>query len=78
MMETDIFWGFVNLGDDECAEWGYISLSELKSIARSGLAAQLIDANTGELMGKLPLFVKWDQNWQPKPFRDIQWRSRAE
>ena len=34
----DLFWGFVNLGDDECAEWGYILFSELKSIT---IAARL-------------------------------------
>ena len=26
----DLFFGFVNLGDDTCAEWGYISYSKLK------------------------------------------------
>ena len=72
----DLFWGFVNLGDDECAEWGYISFSELKSIASSGLTAQVINATTGELMGRLPLFVERDANWQPKPFREVQWRKR--
>lgn len=28
----DIFWGFVNLGDSECAELGTVSLSELESL----------------------------------------------
>ena len=32
----DIFWGFAHLGDDQCAEWGYISFSELKSIKVNG------------------------------------------
>lgn len=32
----DLFWGFANLGDDQCAEWGYISFSELKSIKVQG------------------------------------------
>ena len=27
----DLFWGFAHLGDDRCAEWGYISFNELKS-----------------------------------------------
>ncbi len=71
----DLFWGFVNLGDDECAEWGYILFSELKSIT---IAARLIDASTGELAGRVPLSVEWDESWRPKPFRDIQWRKRAE
>jgi hypothetical protein len=28
----DLFFGYANLGDDQCAEWGYISFSELKSL----------------------------------------------
>lgn len=28
----DLFWGFCHLGDDACAEWGYVSFKELKSI----------------------------------------------
>lgn len=32
----DTFWGFAHLGDDQCAEWGYISLNELKSIKVDG------------------------------------------
>jgi len=32
----DIFWGFAHLGDDRCAEWGYISFSELRSIKIDG------------------------------------------
>ena len=34
----DVFWGFVILnGDYEMAEWGYISLNELKSISVNGI-----------------------------------------
>ena len=32
----DLFWGFAHLGDDQCAEWGYISFAELKSIKLNG------------------------------------------
>ena len=28
----DLMFGFCNLGDDQCAELGYVSLSELKSL----------------------------------------------
>ena len=28
----DTFFGYANLGDDQMAEWGYISFKELKSI----------------------------------------------
>jgi len=32
----DLFWGFAHLGDDQCAEWGYISFRELKEIKMDG------------------------------------------
>lgn len=32
----DLFWGFAHLGDDQCAEWGYISYRELRSIKIDG------------------------------------------
>ncbi|BBO72703.1 hypothetical protein DSCW_01200 [Desulfosarcina widdelii] len=32
----DLFFGYANLGDDQCAEWGYISFSELKSLNING------------------------------------------
>jgi hypothetical protein len=34
---NDLFWGFACLNDIQNAEWGYISLSELKSINISGI-----------------------------------------
>ncbi len=71
----DLFWGFANLGDDDCAEWGYVSFSELKSIGES-VSVPVTDINTGELIGKLPLFVEWDEHWSPKPFGEIEWRKQ--
>jgi len=70
----DIFWGFCNLGDDQCAEWGYVSYAELQSIGDI-LSVPVTDANTGRLIGNLPLFVDYDEYWQPKPFRDVRWRK---
>jgi hypothetical protein len=32
----DLFWGYAHLGDDQCAEWGYVSFSELRSIKVQG------------------------------------------
>ena len=32
----DLFWGFAHLEDDQCAEWGYISFGELKSLKVHG------------------------------------------
>lgn len=72
----DLFWGFCHLGDDDCAEWGYVSFSELKSIGESGLAVPITDANTGQLIGRLPLMVEYDEYWRPKPFREVKWRKQ--
>ena len=72
----DIFWGFVNLGDDMCAEWGYVSYSELRSIGDK-VSVPITDADTGQMIGRLPLFVEWDENWKPRPFRDVRWRKQA-
>jgi hypothetical protein len=33
----DLFWGYANLGDDQNAEWGYISFQELKEIKVRGV-----------------------------------------
>lgn len=30
--EEDLAFGYANLGDDEMAEWGYISIDELRSV----------------------------------------------
>ena len=57
------------------AEWGYISFSELQSIGKNGLSVPITDADTGQLIGSLPLFVEYDEYWQPKPFRELQWRK---
>ena len=73
----DLFFGFVNLNDDLCAEWGYISYAELRSVGQSGLAAPVIDAATGQRIGRLPLSVEWDEHWTPKVFREVQWRKSA-
>jgi hypothetical protein len=71
--QKDEFFGFACLGDPEMAEWGYISLSELKSIRTK---ATIIDSNTGVLIGMLPIFVEWDQHFKPKPFSQIQLSAR--
>lgn len=71
----DLFWGFCYLGDDDCAEWGYVSFAELKSIGES-VSVPISDVNTGQVIGKLPLMVEYDAYWSPKPFREIQWRKQ--
>jgi hypothetical protein len=71
----DIFWGFANLGDDDCAEWGYASFSELRSIGES-VSVPIKDANTGRLIGRMPLMVEFDEYWTPKPFHEINWSKQ--
>lgn len=51
----DLFWGFVNLNDEQNAEWGYISFNELKSISINGIE---IDCELEEF-------------WHPKPVSQI-------
>ena len=65
----DQFFGYACLGDPDMAEWGYFSLAELKAIK---MGVPVIDADTGQLLGRLPVHVEWDQYWQPKPFSEIQ------
>ena len=67
----DIFFGYACLGDPDMAEFGYFSLAELKSIK---VKTRVIDAQSGALIGILPAQVEWDENWKPKPFRDVQTR----
>ena len=65
------FFGFVNLGDPINAEWGQFTLSQL-SVIIPGAGDPVIDAETEELIGRMPVFVEWDENWQPKPFKEIK------
>lgn len=51
--QEDTFFGFANLGDDACAEWGYISLAELASIGRGSPSVDVIDAVTRKVVGRL-------------------------
>ena len=71
----DLFWGYANLGDDLNAEWGYVSYSELKSIGES-VSVPVTDSTTGELIGRMPLMVEYDEHWEPKPFSEIRWRKQ--
>lgn len=72
--DGDDFFGFVNLGDDDMAEWGYFSFNELKEICVPGLP--VVENGTGVLWGRLPLTVEWDECWKPRPFGEIQWRKQ--
>lgn len=65
----DVFFGFANLGDPMNAEWGYFKLSDL---AGTEVMAPVVNAQTQELMGFLPVFVEWDEYWTPRPFSQIK------
>ena len=68
------FFGFVNLGDPINAEWGQFTLSQLSITIPGG--TPVIDAETKELIGRVPVFVEWDEYWTAKPFREIQRQRR--
>ena len=36
--ETEIFFGYANLGNDDMSEWGYFSFEELKQLKVGGFA----------------------------------------
>ena len=72
----DIFWGFANLNNEHMAEWGDISYTELRSIGCMGLTVPVINASTGQVLDGLPLVVEYDEEWKPKPFREIEWHQK--
>lgn len=72
--QADEFFGFVNLGDDDMAEWGYFSFAELKGICVPG--SSVVEVGTGILLGRLPLTVEYDEHWEPRPFGEIEWRKQ--
>jgi hypothetical protein len=52
----DLFWGYAILNDDhQCAEWGYMSFGELKSIK----------------IGWLEIDCETENSWQIKPAHQI-------
>ena len=63
----DVFFGFVNLGDPEMAEWGTISFSELQELK---VKAPLINSQTQERT-YIYIQVDTDKYWQPKKFSEI-------
>ena len=52
----DLFWGYAHLGDDQCAEWGYISFTELKNI---------------KVNKWLEVDCELEEFWQPKKASEI-------
>ena len=59
----DMFWGFANLGDDMCAEWGYVSFSELKAL---------------KVGGWLEVDCELEEHWQVKKAVEIGEICRAQ
>ena len=68
----DTFWGFVNLGDPQNAEWGPFLLSELRDLR---FQMPVHDGYTKVILGHLPVQVEWDEHWRPKPFGEIRWEA---
>ena len=65
----DTFFGFVNLGDPQNAEWGPFTLSELRELR---LPIRININNMEELSSSSALHVEWDEYWKPKKFGEIQ------
>ena len=64
-----LFWGFVNLGDDRNAEWGYFSFEELRAYTRR------IGVNgRGMMMQEIDREV----NWRVKRAGEIRDIARAQ
>lgn len=72
--QADEFFGFVNLGDDDMAEWGYFSFAELQELCVTG--SPVVDSGTGILIGRMPLMVEYDEYWTPRLFGEIEWRKQ--
>ncbi len=56
--KTELFFGYVNLGDPENAEWGYFSQADLESVSF-----------WGGMMG-----VERDLHWRPTKFSKVKQR----
>ncbi len=68
-IKEDLLFGYCCLGGDwQNAEWGYASISELKSLKYS---VDMVNANTGKKMASLPAQVDFDLHWSPKKFGEI-------
>ena len=65
----DTFFGFVNLGDPQCAEWGPFTLSELRELR---FPVRININNTEEIASTSALRVEWDEYWTPKKFSEIK------
>ena len=71
----DLFFGFVNLNDPLNAEWGFFSLTELKSIM---VQTPLRDALTGEVLGAGVVEIDRDLHWEVRPFSEVHWQGPDE
>jgi hypothetical protein len=56
--DLTLAFGYVNLGDPQCAEWGYFDLEELANLT--------VTHRTG-----FQLVVERDLHWTPRPFDQI-------
>ena len=55
--EIDMGFGFCHLGDDQCAEWGYVHVGEIREVNKSIHWQRRIE---------------WDRYWSPKKATQIE------
>jgi len=64
----DVFFGFVNLGDPDMAEWGTISFRELENLKTD---IPFYSMKPFKEIGRFPIEVDCDKYWQPKKVSEI-------
>lgn len=67
--DQDLAFGFCHLGDDQCAEWGYVSVAELRTTTVPLRLA-------GRIIGKIG--PEWDRHWTPKKACEIEKIKRCQ
>lgn len=69
-LNNNELFGFACLGDWDMAEWGYISIAELKELR---LKSKMIDHATGRELTSTTrsIEVDYDLHWKPCRFADI-------
>lgn len=73
--ETRTGFGYACLaGDEQCAEWGYVSLDELEALYQPG-KLELNGDGTGRLLSRI--IVERDLHWRPRKASECDLPGRA-
>ena len=67
--DEDLAFGFCHLGDDQCAEWGYVSIAELRTVKVPLRMAGRVIGTVGP---------EWDRHWSPKKACEIEKIKRCQ